>query len=290
MEKITLDEFIAEIESTFKIYADTNDIDRVLIKTIVINELRKFGKNICDKREAIVDIKNSQVLLPENFKSLILALKLTPNEELDCKDNTEKRLIIERQRIENPAEWTTTTRDYFVNYCESKIVTEKVYAYNERVDKFYTPHFLSLYKGFSNSSLDTNCLNLHPSIRDSYSDKISITNRTLRTNFREGKIYIQYNSLPEDEEGEIVIPIISTGSILNHIKNKVRIELGQHLILSQLNTSGLKELLPIWLQNERLYFIEAKSEANWAGMNQKEWAKQRQQRSRVEQNRFNLPS
>ena len=290
MEKITLDEFIAEIESTFKIYADTNDIDRVLIKTIVINELRKFGKNICDKREAIVDIKNSQVLLPENFKSLILALKLTPNEELDCKDNTEKRLIIERQHIENPAEWTTTTRDYFVNYCESKIVTEKVYAYNERVDKFYTPHFLSLYKGFSNSSLDTNCLNLHPSIRDSYSDKISITNRTLRANFREGKIYIQYNSLPEDEEGEIVIPIFSTGSILNHIKNKVRIELGQHLILSQLNTSGLKELLPIWLQNERLYFIEAKSEANWAGMNQKEWTKQRQKRNRVEQNRFNLPS
>lgn len=290
MEKITLDEFIAEIESTFKIYADTNDIDRVLIKTIVINELRKFGKNICDKREAIVDIKNSQVLLPENFKSLILALKLTPNEELDCKDNTEKRLIIERQHIENPAEWTSTTRDYFVNYCESKIVTEKVYAYNEKVDKFYTPHFLSLYKGFSNSSLDTNCLNLHPSIRDSYSDKISITNRTLRTNFREGKIYIQYNSLPEDEDGEIVIPILSTGGILNHIKNKVRIELGQHLILSQLNTSGLKELLPIWLQNERLYFIEAKSEANWAGMNQKEWTKQRQQRNRVEQNRFNLPS
>ena len=288
MEKITLDEFIAEIESTFKIYADTNDIDRVLIKTIVINELRKFGKNICDKREAIVDIKNSQVLLPENFKSLILALKLTPNEELDCKDNTEKRLIIERQHIENPAEWTTTTRDYFVNYCESKIVTEKVYAYNEKVDKFYNPHFLSLYRGFSNSSLDTNCLNLHPSIRDSYSDKISITNRTLRTNFREGKIYIQYNSLPEDEEGEIVIPIFSTGSILNHIKNKVRIELGQHLILSQLNTSGLKELLPIWLQNERLYFIEAKSEANWAGL-AKGWDYRMYLNNRIQQNRYNLP-
>ncbi len=290
MEKITLDEFIAEIESTFKIYADTNDIDRVLIKTIVINELRKFGKNICDKREAIVDIKNSQVLLPENFKSLILALKLTPNEELDCKDNTEKRLIIERQHIENPAEWTTTTRDYFVNYCESKIVTEKVYAYNERVDKFYTPHFLSLYKGFSNSSLDTNCLNLHPSIRDSYSDKISITNRTLRANFREGKIYIQYNSLPEDEDGEIVIPVLSTGDIRNYLVNKVKVELGQHLILSQLNTSGLKELMPLWIQSDRQLFILAKSEASWAGMNQKEWTKQRQQRNRVEQNRVNLPS
>lgn len=288
MEKITLDEFIAEIESTFKIYADTNDIDRVFIKTIVINELRKFGKNICDKREDIINIKNSQALLPENFKSLILALKLTPNEELDCKDNTEKRLIIERQHIENPAEWTTTTRDYFVNYCESKIVTEKVYAYNERVDKFYNPHFLSLYKGFSNSSLDTNCLNLHPSIRDTYSDKISITNRTLRANFREGKVYIQYNSLPEDDEGEITIPIFSTGGIRDYLTNKVKIELGQYLILSQLNTSGLKELMPLWIQSDRQLFILAKSEASWNGMNQKEWTKERQQRSRTEQNRFNL--
>ena len=288
MEKITLDEFIAEIESTFKIYADTNDIDRVFIKTIVINELRKFGKNICDKRENIINIKNSQALLPENFKSLILALKLTPNEELDCKDNTEKRLIIERQHIENPAEWTTTTRDYFVNYCESKIVTEKVYAYNERVDKFYNPHFLSLYKGFSNSSLDTNCLNLHPSIRDTYSDKISITNRTLRANFREGKVYIQYNSLPEDDEGEIAIPIFSTGGIRDYLTNKVKIELGQYLILSQLNTSGLKELMPLWIQSDRQLFILAKSEASWNGMNQKEWTKERQQRSRTEQNRFNL--
>lgn len=288
MEKITLDEFIAEIESTFKIYADTNDIDRVFIKTIVINELRKFGKNICDKREDIINIKNSQALLPENFKSLILALKLTPNEELDCKDNTEKRLIIERQHIENPAEWTTTTRDYFVNYCESKIVTEKVYAYNERVDKFYNPHFLSLYKGFSNSSLDTNCLNLHPSIRDTYSDKISITNRTLRANFREGKVYIQYNSLPEDDEGEIAIPIFSTGGIRDYLTNKVKIELGQYLILSQLNTSGLKELMPLWIQSDRQLFILAKSEASWNGMNQKEWTKERQQRSRTEQNRFNL--
>lgn len=288
MEKITLDEFIAEIESTFKIYADTNDIDRIFIKTIVINELRKFGKNICDKREDIINIKNSQVLLPENFKSLILALKLTPNEELDCKDNTEKRLIIERQHIENPAEWTTTTRDYFVNYCESKIVTEKVYAYNERVDKFYNPHFLSLYKGFSNSSLDTNCLNLHPSVRDSYSDKISITNRTLRANFREGKVYIQYNSLPEDDGGEIAIPIFSTGGIRDYLTNKVKIELGQYLILSQLNTSGLKELMPLWIQSDRQLFILAKSEASWSGMNQKEWTKERQQRSRTEQNRFNL--
>ena len=287
MDYVTLDEFIAEFESLFKNYADTNDIDRLLIKTVVIEELRKFGKNICDKREDIIDIKNSQGLLPEDFKSLILALKLTPNEEVNNKPEQEKRLIIERQRIENPAEWTTTTRDYFVNYCESKVVTEKVYAYNEKIGCVYTPHFLSLSKGFSNSTLDTNCLNLHPSIRNTYSDTISITNRTIRTNFREGKIYFQYNSLPMIDD-EIVIPIISTGDIKKYILNQTKIRVGEYLILSQLNTSGLKELMPMWLQSDRLLYISAKSEASWSGLN-KDWDKMLHLKNKKEQDRYNLP-
>lgn len=287
MDYVTLDEFIAEFESLFKNYADTNDIDKLLIKTIVIEELRKFGKNICDKREDIIDIKNSQGLLPEDFKSLILALKLTPNEEINNKPEQEKRLIIERQRIENPAEWTTTTRDYFVNYCESKVVTEKVYTYNEKIGCVYTPHFLSLSKGFSNSTLDTNCLNLHPSIRNTYSDTISITNRTIRTNFREGKIYFQYNSLPMIDD-EIVIPIISTGDIKKYILNQAKIRVGEYLILSQLNTSGLKELMPMWLQSDRLLYISAKSEASWSGLN-KDWDKRLHLKNKKEQDRYNLP-
>lgn len=289
MELVTLDELIAEIETTFKNYADTNDIDKVSIKTWVISELRRFGKNICDKREAIVDIKNSRALLPETFKSLILALKLSPNEELGNKPETEKRLIIERQHIENPAEWTTATRDYFVNYCESKVVTEKVYAYNELNERYYYPHFLSLVKGFTNSgSLDTNCLNLHPSIRDSYPDKISLTNRTLNTNFKEGKVYIQYNSLPTEND-EIAIPIFSTGDILTHVKNKIFINLAQDLILSQRESAGVKTLLPSWIQNERLYFIQAKSEASFAGWNEKKWSKQAYIKNRRAQDRYNLP-
>lgn len=288
MELVTLDEFIAEIETTFKNYADTNDIDRVSIKTWIINELRRFGKNICDKREGIVEVKNSRALLSETFKSLILALKLTPNDELGKKPETERRLIIERQRIENPAEWTTATRDYFVNYCESKVVTEKVYAYNEINERYYYPHFLSLVPSMQKDTLDVNCLNLHPNIRNTYPDKISITNRTLNANFKEGKVYIQYNSLPMEND-EIAIPIISTGDLYNYIKHRVYINLAQDLILSQKNTSGLKELLPIWIQNERLYYIQAKSESSFAGWNEKEWSKKTYEANRRNQNRYELP-
>ena len=81
MTKITLEQFIAEIESTFSSYTDTHDIDRVSIKTWVIEALRMFGKNICDLREGVVEIKNSRALLSETFKSLILDVKIKENND-----------------------------------------------------------------------------------------------------------------------------------------------------------------------------------------------------------------
>ena len=289
MELVTLDEFTAEIESIFKNYSDTNDIDRVLIKTCVINELRQFGKNICIKKETIVDIKNSRVLLPETFKSLVMALKLQETDELTGLPKTEKKLILERQRIENPAEWSSITRDYFVNYCESKIVTEKVYSYSEPNQKYYRTYNLSLVQGMQKDTLDINCLNLHPSIRNSYPDKISITNRTLNTNFKEGKVYMQYNSLPCDEQGEIAIPIISTGHIREYIENQVKIKIAEDLIIGQKNPQGLISIMPMWNQNKRLFFIQARSEANWNNFDQKEWSKRKQAENAARMNAYNLP-
>jgi hypothetical protein len=289
MEIITFDEFYAEIENTFRNYADTNDIDKVSVKTWTINELRRFGKNICDKREEIVTVKNSRTLLPENFKSLILALKLYPYQEIGVEPERERTLLIERERIENPAEWTTTTMDYFVNYCESKVVNEKIYAYGEKKDKFYTPNFLSLTKGVQSSSIDAQCLNLHPSIRDSYPDKISITNRTLNTNFREGKIYVLYNSLPTSDDGEIVIPIISTGDLRTHIENTIKIKIAEDLVINQKASPGLTNLLELWLQNQRLYYISAKSESSWSGIDQEKWSKETYSANRKRQDRYNLP-
>lgn len=289
MELVTLDEFISEIETTFKNYSDTNDIDRISIKTWVINELRMFGKNICTKRETIADVKNARALLPETFRSLVLALKLSESDDVTGEPDVEKRLVLERQRIENPAEWSSVTRDYFVNNCETKIVTEKVYSHKEVQEKYYNTHFLSLMEGMQKDTLDVNCLNLHPSIRNNYPDKISITNRTLNTNFKEGKVYMQYNSLPCDENGEIAIPIISTGHIREYIENQVKIKIAEDLILGQKNPQGLISLLPLWNQSKRLFLIQAKSEANWNGFNQKEWAIKTQIENRARQNQYNLP-
>jgi hypothetical protein len=52
------------------------------------------------------------------------------------------------------------------------------------------------------------------------------------TNFKKGLIYIKYNSLPSDENGEITIPIITTGDILRYITNYVKIQIAENLILN----------------------------------------------------------
>lgn len=287
MELYTLDEFIADLETTFANYSATNDLDRNSIKGWVIEALRKFGKNICDKRETIIEIKNSRAVLPETFKSMILGLKLTGEDLAHKKDS--KRLIVEKQKIENPAYWSDITMDYFVDYCNTKITTEKIYTHYEHENRCYNYEWLSLVKGIKKDSIATDCLNLHPSIRDIFPNKISITSRTLSTNFKEGKIYLQFNALPSDENNEIAIPVISTGDILNYITNYVKLKIAETLSINDKNAQSLNQWVSVWLQKDRELLILAKSEANWSGLSNKEWQKNMYNTNRKNQDRYNLP-
>lgn len=286
MELITLDEFIADIETTFANYAATNDIDRNSIKGWVIGCLRRFGKNICDKRETIVTIKNSRGNLPETFKSMILSLKLASEEDLNKK--SDKRLIVEKQKIENPAYWSDATQDYFVNYCSSKITTEKIYTHYEHEDRCYNYEWLSLVHDMKSDTIATNCLNLHPSIRNTYPNKISITARTINTNFKEGSIYMQYNSLPM-LDNEIAIPIFSTGDIEKYIKNFVKCQIAEDLVINDKNPQSLTTLFGTWLQKDRELFILAKSESNWSNLTKSNWVNNTYRNNRQSQERYNLP-
>lgn len=281
---VTLDQFIAEIETIFSNYAETGDIDRISIKTWVIERLRKFGKNICDFREEVVEVKNSRALLPENFKSLHLAIKISQYGQPTVEDTS----ILYKQYIENPAIYDAITDEYIVNYCESKVITERLFT-NKKIDSlYYRPELLSLTGSLKSDSIDAKCVNLRPNIRNNYPNKISITSRTLLTNFKEGKVYIQYNSLPVDEEGEIVIPILTTGDILKYIQNYVKIQIAENLILNNKNPQGVSQLLSYWLQQDRVLELNARSEANWSGLSEN-WDRKYYKKSLENRNLYNLP-
>jgi len=285
---MTLDEFIAEIETTFANYSDTGDLDRISIKTWVILCLRQMGVNICDVRERICEVKNSQSLLPENFKSLKLALKLNP-EGFNIKGNVEKAMdsYIYKQRIEQEAVFNTVTFEYDTN-CNSKIVTEKIFLNAEPAEFYYTPEWLSLVKGINKDSLSSDCKNLHPSIRNSYPHEISITGRTIQTNFKQGQIYIQYNSLPSDEEGEIIIPEITTGDLVQYVEGYVKCKIAENLILNNKNPQALSQLFVAWKSELPQLKHAALTECRFKGLS-KDWTRKFKTLNRRDIAIFELP-
>lgn len=281
---MTLTEFIAEIETSLSNYA--SDIDKITIKMNVIQRLRIFGNNITDIKEKVIKVENSQASLPDEFKSLKLALKLEP---FGC--NTRGYNItdsyIYRERIENPAYFDEINQEY-VTSCHSKIITEKITINNSPVDFYYNYQWLSLVKGIKKDGLSTDCLNLHPSIRDTHRNKINITGQTLNANFPEGSIYIQYNALPTTEDGDIIIPEITTGDILEYIKQYVKVEIAERLIANNMNPLGLAQLYPTWKAELPRLKAAALTESKFAGLS-KNWQQGFKAKNRRDISLFNLP-
>lgn len=259
---MSLKELIAELESTFSNYAESGDIDRVSIKMWVIHCLRQMGNNITTVNEAVLTVRNSQVLLPETFKSLKLALKLEP----ECEDLSAGELesYIYKQRIENEAYYNPVTHEYETNG-NSKIITEKIFLNNDVYTVKYTPTWLSLVKGIKKDSLDTDCLNIHPSIRNSYPHEISINNRSLQANFPFGKIYIQYNSL-YTEDDEIAIPELTVNALYEYIECYCKVKIAEGLIVNNRNPQGLTQLYQMWASQLSQFRHNALTECKFAGL------------------------
>ena len=283
---VTLSEFMSEILSDFKTYE--KDIDKVSIKGRVIRCLRKLGNNIAFMNETIVKVSNSRAELPEDFKSIKLALKVNPK---GCYINGDKKNItdsyIYKQRIENPAYFDDLTQEYITS-CESKIITEKITINGTDAKFYYEPTWLSVVKGFDKTSFSSDCLNLHPSIRNSYAHEISITGRTLNTNFTDGEVYIQYYALPTDEEGEILIPEYTTGDIEDWIENHIKIYIVEYLIQNNLNPQGITNLYSKWVAQERELKKAALTESKFKGAG-KNWQKKWKAINRQEIRKFEIP-
>ena len=63
---------------------------------------------------------------------------------------------------------------------------------------------MRLTRGIKKEHLGKNCQNLLLKTKSPY--EINIVNNKLQTNFDKGFIYMQYNGLPTDEKGDLIIP------------------------------------------------------------------------------------
>jgi len=285
-----LEEFIAEIETDLSAYAESGDIDRISIKRWVINELKRFGTDILEKGEKVLQIKNSQAELPKTFRSLILALKVEPHgyhydgDERDLEDS-----YIIRQRIENPAFYQEVRGEYETN-CDSKIITEIITINNKSLKMYYEhPKFLSLTKGIKRDNIAADCLNLNPLIRQKAKHEINISQNQLNTNFSKGTVYIQYNMLPTDENGEVYIPETSTGFLEKYLEYYVKGRIVENLIANNRNPQAIAQLLQMYKQEAQNHLGLAIREAKFKGLGN-HWVKNLKAVNHRSMSVFKLPT
>lgn len=265
---MTLPEFIAEIETDFNIYADSGDIDRVKVKTLVINELKKFGNDILIDQEIALPIKNSTAKLPDNFRSLWVAIKCDPY-YVECKDEDRDKLQTSyywKKRVETGLQWNEDKQE-----CEpgcDKIITEEVYYHDAHARFHYkNPTYLTLTKGFNKNLCAKGCINLRRGIRNTSPHEISITNGMLNTNFSTGVVYLWYKGFDQDENGDIIIPETWNAMLIDYLEWYVKYRIALDLIANNRNAQTLKELLPIYKQELTDAKIKAQREAKFSRIN-----------------------
>jgi len=202
----TLKNVLADITSDLKMYDEMGLIDDISLKLFLLNELKGFGGNVMEVYPHVLQIKNGQATLPDNFFSLTKAVKTSPIgcvPEADCNEPELINSYFYRVRKEASEIWDNGSKILEGDY---KYVEEKTYFFNKDLKaNFYYGNntILKLVPGFDKSKLDLKCENVYVKSSPYH---INIINNTLQTNFSNGFICIWYQGLLVDEEEEIILP------------------------------------------------------------------------------------
>lgn len=285
----TFNEFVEEISTDFSSFAESGDIDRSTIKRNVILQMKKFGNNIMPICETVLDVKNSQATLPENFRSLKLALKCEPfgMTVTDAKEEDLDKAFFYSRRLENPAYYNEVTHEY-VDSCKTKLIEEVVFLNTGKASVYYNPQWLKVTPSIKRSGYAADCLNLSKAIRNTNCHEISINNFTLQANFSEGKIYLQFYGFEVDEDGEIIIPDGWHGNLEQHLEYYCKAIIAENLIANNKNPQALGQLLPYYNQKAKEFFQLAQTEWKFSALGNT-WENKMRIQNRRYFTKFNLP-
>jgi len=277
-----LSEFIAEIESDLSTYAETGSLDRILIKNIVLNELKPFGNNIVTLHTEIIEVDNSQGTLPDNFRRLKAAIKIDP---LGCDEEDYDNAILYKTTVKNPAYFSFVTNEY-VRGCDTEIISEYLHRGNKKVGFYYgNPMFLNVKKS-NKSSLAADCVNKRLGINCPFD--ISVVNRTLHTNFSKGTVLVQYYGFETDEDGEIIIPEDPLNHIERFLSWEVKYRIAVSLAGNNQNAQGMGQMIQLYKQESESARGRAMTSAKFGALGQN-WAKKLKLKNQRDMRVFEIP-
>lgn len=281
-----LKSLVAEILSSLRKYDDLGLIDYRTLDLILKNELKRFGSNVMERRSKVLEVVNGKAKLPENFSRLRLAMrcdvtKVMPEIELDDQWRMDTYTA---RRTENTYEWDNATETHFKQ--SYKEVYESKLVRGSKIQFTYNPYeILSLKKGFNRDLLTSDCTNKQIS-KIKGSGEINITSDYIYTNFEEGDIYIVYESLQEDEDGEIIVPDYT--NLIEYLIATASYKLLRGLVINS-EANNLVNVLSLLKQESESAYIKATTQVKMENLDPN-WSKDFRKRQAKNLRKFYGPN
>lgn len=255
-------EFLSEIESTMPQYKSMNVFDSLMVYNLMIEGLKEVSILPTIRVQRVINIKNNKGKLPDGFKSLYSAVKCEPYvftpEEDEPQDILQDIYTYKVREIKN-ANWN------ICNPCdvteEETCIVEKTYLHNGLRGKFYynniVPLRLKLTPYVKKNQCDKECKNFQ--VTES-PHEISINNKIIYTNFKDGNVFIIYNGYEEDDEGFLMIPESEEDNLIKYLKSYVQREIVKSLFTSGLATAQDQFLYNLYATDTNTYYAKTMGE------------------------------
>lgn len=265
-----VDALIALIKDEFRSYDSASMIDENSMYRDIVLALRSFGNDSCDLQEAIIEIKGGKGKTPSNFFSLKSAFVCHREEdkrkiEVEYHDRIQYSVYVEDTQISHG--WNECSM-----CCKGQSICEKhqktfyIQPHQSGHFRYHSPCPMVLGKRMKKSLCDRDCYN-----KNVYESpyEINIFNDNIDVNFNEGTIYMMYQGLPTDEDGNIEIPDTPNGSLEVYLEYHLKSLLCERLMLLSDNTRNLSILYPIYSQKRMIAKKNASNELKSMRLNPK---------------------
>lgn len=278
----TLKNIIAEVKTELVQYESAGMLDEISLRNWARRALKGFGNLVTTLQEKTIEVKNSRAKLPEDFYSLYAAAKCEPYKiEMIKGDETEliDSLFVTIRTESNPV-WDNQSNKFQEG--EYTKIVEKTYLRGGTVEAnlyYHSPKLLRLTRGIKKESCHAKCKNLSKELTYSSPYEINILGDYIQTNFSEGFIYLQFFALEKDEEGEIIIPELSTDQLVEYITYHLKRKALEAIWISDDDTIQNKIQWMLQLENDAK--LKAMSDAKMDSISGYGWWNTIQKRNKL---------
>lgn len=259
---------IEEVKSDLSKYDDAGLLDRSSMLRDITLGLKRFGNDVMEIHETLVEVVEGEAKLPDNFKALYFAYECEPagyKTSPDVEEHSLQQSYFYTEKTERSREWNECD-DCCENIKETTIKENLYFKQNKIAERHYRkPRLLTLGKSFVRSACHKQCRNRV--VRDN-PNEIVIMGTTLQANFSSGHVYMQYYGLPVNENGTVEIPETFNGHLEEYLEYRVKRKSAERLMGNN-DAVALSNLYGVYKGQEDVLLRKASNELKMGKLGKK---------------------